>query len=159
MENNIGAATSLKQKQYIAVADTLHQDACMCVHITLCDFICLPPLGVPSCPNGVQATNVYDSNFCSVSLTWEQPPNSTLVTSTTVTYCPTSSPNYGNSMTCTSPCTITGLHNGTEYQFTVIPINISGSPNGYTGNTANVTTLGEFVVLFHANQSFHIQLN
>ena len=154
MENNIGAATSLKQKQYIAVADTLHQDACMCVHITLCDFICLPPLGVPSCPTDVQATNVCDSNSCSVSLTWQQPSNSTPVTSTTVTYCPT-----GNSKNYTSPCTITGLHNGTEYQFTVIPINISGSPNGYTGNTANVTTLGEFVVLFHANQSFHIQLN
>ena len=126
MENNLGAATSLKQKQYIAVADTLHQDACMCVHITLCNFIYLPLLDVPQCPHNVQA------------LTWQQPPNTPPVTFTTVTYRLT-----GDSMNCTIPCTITGLHNGTEYQFEVIPDNISGSPNGYTVNIANMTTPGE----------------
>ena len=40
------------------------------------------------------------------------------------------SPNCGNSMNCTSPCTISGLDPGTEYQFTVIPNNNCGSPFG-----------------------------
>ena len=62
-------------------------------------------------------------NTNGISITRQQPPSTPPVTSTTVTYCSTSSPNCGNSMTCTSPCTINGLDPGTEYQFTVIPNN------------------------------------
>ena len=133
-------ATSLKQKQYIAVADTPHQDACMCVHITLCNFIGLPLLDVPPCPN-VQGKRPPASNFCSVSVTWQQPPNTPPDTFTTVTYLPS-----GDSMNCTTnPCStiIIGLDSGTEYQFTVIPNNICGSPTGCTENMTTVTTLGE----------------
>ena len=36
-------------------------------------------------------------------------------------------------MTCTSPCTISGLDPGTEYQFVVIPNNNYGSSTGCTG--------------------------
>ena len=47
-------------------------------------------------------------------------------------------------MNCTtSPCIISGLDPGTEYQLTVIPNNICGSPTGCPGNTATVTTLGK----------------
>ena len=55
----------------------------------------------------------------------------------------TSSPNCVNSMTCTSPCTISGLDPGTEYQFTVIPNNNCGSPTGCTGNRATAQTACE----------------
>ena len=46
-------------------------------------------------------------------------------------------------MNCTSPCTISGLDPGTEYQFTVIPNNNCGSPTGCTGNTDTVITRGK----------------
>ena len=46
-------------------------------------------------------------------------------------------------MTCTSPCSISGLDPGTEYQFTVIPNNNCGSPTGCTGNTATAQTACE----------------
>ena len=96
-------------------------------------------IGIPLCPNGVDlAQYTIRNNGCDVSLTWQQPPNTPPVTSTTVTYCPTSSPNCGNSVNCTtSTCNISGLDSGTEYQFTVIPNNNCGSPNGCTWN--NVT--------------------
>ena len=95
-------------------------------------------IGTPSCPNGFNLTHfTIWNNDCDISLTWEQPPNTPPVTSTTVTYCPTSSPNCGDSINCTSPCTVSGLDPGTEYQFTVIPNNNCGSPTGCTEN--NVT--------------------
>ena len=53
-------------------------------------------------------TVAHDDNDA-ITVTWQQLPNTPPVTSTTVTYCPTSSPNCGNSMNCTSPCTISGL--------------------------------------------------
>ena len=104
-------------------------------------------IDMPSCPNGLKVENV-DSINCFVLLTWQRRPNTPPVTSTTVTYCPTSSPNCGNSMNCTtSPCIISGLDPGTEYQFTVIPNNNCGSPTGCTGNMATVRTLGEQCVV------------
>ena len=106
------------------------------------------PVDMPSCPTDVQVENV-DSMNCFVSLTWEQPPNTPPVTSTTVTYCPTSSPNCGDSATCTSPCNISGLYPGTEYQFTVIPNNNCGSPTGCTGNISTVITLGKQCTCLH----------
>ena len=46
-------------------------------------------------------------------------------------------------MNCTSPCTISGLDPGTEYQFTVIPNSNCGSPTECTGNKAAARTLHE----------------
>ena len=89
---------------------------------------------IPSCPSSVMAVSKGD--YDAITVIWQQPPSTPPVTSTTVTYCTTSSPNCGNSMTCTSPCTISGLYPGTEYQFTVIPNNNCGSPTGCTGNRA-----------------------
>ena len=48
-------------------------------------------------------------------------------------------------MNCTSPCTISGLDPGTEYQFTVIPNNNCGSPTGCTGNMATARTPSELL--------------
>ena len=98
-------------------------------------------VGVPSCPSIVVAV-AHDDNDA-ITVTWHQPPNTTLATFTTVTFCPTSSPSCGNSMNCTSPCTISGLDPGTEYQFTVIPNNNCGSPTGCTGNNATAQTACE----------------
>ena len=53
-----------------------------------------------------------------IDITWLQPNDTTPVSFTTVTYCPTSLQNCGNSTNCTSPCTISGLDPGIEYQFT-----------------------------------------
>ena len=96
-------------------------------------------LGTPLCPTSVTVYAGADV----VNVTWQQ---ATLpqVTFTTVTYCPTSSPNCGNSVNCTSPCTICGLDPGTEYQFTVIPNNICGVPTGCTGHNATAETTCEF---------------
>ena len=100
-------------------------------------------VGVPSCPSSVVAVAHDDNINDAITVTWQQPPNTPPVTSTTVTYCPTSLPNCRNSMTCTSPCTISGLDPGTEYQFTVIPNNNCGSPTGCTGNNATAQTVCE----------------
>ena len=75
-----------------------------------------------------------------ITIIWQQPPNTPAVSFATITYCPTSSSNCVDSMNCTSPCTISGLYPGTEYQFTVIPNNNCGSPTGCTGNMATVET-------------------
>ena len=75
-----------------------------------------------------------------IDVTWLQSNNTHPVKYTTVTYCPTSSLNCGYSVNCTSPCTISGLDSGTEYQFTVIPNNDCGSPTGCPENTTIATT-------------------
>ena len=107
---------------------------------------------IPSCPSSVVAVGKGDNN--AITVTWQQPPNTPPVTSTTVTYCPTSSPNCGNSINCASPCTISGLDPGTEYQFTVIPNNNCGSPTGCTGNTATVEIACECSHLFVSESDY-----
>ena len=107
--------------------------------ISITPFSSLADDRLPSCPLSVMAVGKGDND--AITVTWQQPPNTPSVTFTTVTYCPTSSPNCGNIMTCTSPCTISRLDPGTEYQFTVIPNNNCGSPTGCTGDTAAAETV------------------
>ena len=74
---------------------------------------------IPSCPSNV----VVYASADGVNVTWQQPSNSPLVAFTSVTFYLTSSPNCGNSINYTSPCALSGLDSGTEYQFTVLPNN------------------------------------
>ena len=96
--------------------------------------------GVPSC-HSVMVVYVGADVF---ALTWQQLPD-TPVTSTTVTYCPTSSPNCGNSTDCTSPCVIGGLDPLIEYNFTVIQSNSCGSAAGCTGTNSTAETPSEYM--------------
>ena len=98
----------------------------------------------PSCPLSVMAVGKGDND--GITVTWQQPPNTLPFISTTVTYCPTLSPNCGNSVNCTSPCIISGLDPDTDYQFTVIPNSNCG--RGCTGNTATAQTACECGHLF-----------
>jgi hypothetical protein len=77
-----------------------------------------------------------------VNITWEHPLNTPPTTHTTVTYCPVSSPiaNCGIIVTCTSPCMVSGLLPGAEYNFTVIPTNNCGSAGDCTRNIATLIT-------------------
>ena len=85
----------------------------------------------PSCPTNFSANR--DGDFTSATVTYElaTPPP---VTSTTVTYCPTSSPNCGNYMICptTGTCTISGLDPCVEYNMSVTPNNNCGAAAGCT---------------------------
>ena len=95
-------------------------------------------IGTPSYPTMVHIGNSSrsgDSVTCKVMLTWQQPSNSPPVTFTTVTYCPPS-PQNCEDMNCTSPCTISGLRNDTDYQFTVVANNNCGKNNGSSENMA-----------------------
>ena len=99
-------------------------------------FILYISVGIPSCAE-VMSLQSGTGKFCSANLTWQQPPNTPPVTSTTVTYCRSiPSPNCVN-MTCSSPCTIGGLLNGTRYEVTVMPNNNCGKN---VGCPANATT-------------------
>ena len=100
----------------------------------------------PSCSTSFSANR--DGDFTSATLTYQlaTPPP---VTSTTVTYCSTSSPNYGNNTNCSStgPCTISGLDPCVEYNLSAIPTNNCGSPTGCTGNIMVVTSQGQSYVV------------
>ena len=85
-------------------------------------------LGPPSCSANVTYVRIDD--FTRTIVTWQQPPNTPPITSTTVTFCPNSSPNCGNSVTCTSPCTISGLDPCADYTITITPTNNCGSATG-----------------------------
>ena len=106
---------------------------------------CIFHLGPPSCSANV--TSIRIENFTRTTVTRQQP-NTPPVTSTTVTYCPTSSPNCGNSMTCTSPCTISGLDPCVNYRITITPTNNCGSATGCTGSmvVAKGYNLGVYTV-------------
>ena len=103
-------------------------------------------LGPPSCSANVTSFRIDD--FTRTNVTWQQPPKTPPVTSTTVTYCPTSSPNCGNSMTCTSPCTISGLDPCVDYNVTITPTNNCGSATGCNGSmvSAKGYNLGVYTV-------------
>ena len=81
----------------------------------------------PLCPTNVNSE--FDDECTSVGVTWEQL-NPPAVTSTTVAYCPTSSPNCGDSINCTSPGIIHGLTSTEDHSFTVIPSNNCGLTTG-----------------------------
>jgi hypothetical protein len=95
-------------------------------------------VGVPSCPMNVTAAPGDSAD--AVNITWEHPLNTPPTTHTTVTYCPASLPNCGINVTCTSPCTVSGLLPGTEYNFTVIPTNNCGSAGDCTRNIDTLVT-------------------
>ena len=107
-------------------------------HNTIMLCISIPEL--PSCPTSFSANR--DGDFTSATVTYQlaTPPP---VTSTTVTYCPTSSPNCGNTMTCTNPCNISGLDPCVEYNLSAILSNNCGSPTGCTGNSMVVSSQGQ----------------
>ena len=116
----------------------------------------VPPIsiGPPSCPTTVKVMDSSQNSTnpvkCDVMLTWQQPQDPPPVTFTTVTYCPRLSPNCGDSMNCTNPCTISGLNNSADYQFTVFLNNNCGSRTGCTGNmaTAKLNSKLCFSILF-----------
>ena len=112
-------------------------------------FTAFSILGSPFC--SVNFEHVRSGNFTGTTVTWQQPPNTPPVTSTTVTYCPTSSPNCGNSMNCTSPCTISGLDPCVDYNVTITPTNNCGSATGCTGSmvAAKGYNLSVCAVYFH----------
>ena len=109
---------------------------------------------IPSCPSAL--SSFRSANFTSANVTWQQPLNSPPVTSTTITYCPTSSPNCGNSVTCTSPCTISGLDPCLNYSITVTPSNNCGSATGCTINSVTIPPKGQcsyMITTFRNHQS------
>ena len=114
-------------------------DASCLIQMILCMYN-IP--GVPSCHSVMVAYAGADV----FALTWQQPPNTPPVTSTTVTYCPTSSPNCTNRTDCTSPCVIGGLDPIIEYNFTVIQSNNCGSATGCTGTNSTAETASEYVL-------------
>jgi hypothetical protein len=94
-------------------------------------------VGPPSCP--INITGDFTEDCTSATVTWDQP-SGPPVTSTTVVYCPASSLNCGDKVTCTSPCAITGLDptrdnldQGENYIFQVIPENNCGTTTGCKG--------------------------
>jgi hypothetical protein len=74
-----------------------------------------------------------NDDFTAVNITWSQP-TTFPPTSTAVTFCSTSSPDCGNSVTCTSPCTIIGLNPCLNYSVTVTPSNNCGSASSCPEN-------------------------
>ena len=119
------------------------------LYVTTCSCISLSV--PPSCPTSFSANR--DGDFTSTVATYQlaTPPP---VTSTTITYCPTSSPNCGNSMNCTSPCTISGLDPCVEYNLSAIPNNNCGSPTGCTGNSMVVPAKGQCSYITQKTASF-----
>ena len=118
-------------------------------HNTIMSCISIPEL--PSCPTSFSANRDDTSATVTYQIATTRP-----VTSATVTYCPTSSPNCGISMNCTtSPCTISGLDPCVEYNLSAIPNNNCGSPTGCTGNSMVVASQGQFAHA-HTHAPMHV---
>ena len=108
--------------------------------------ITLNVLGVPGTPGTPVAGGTVLSG--SVQLSWTQPPNNGApIEAYEVDY-------NGGSQTCpASPCTITGLHNGDPYRFTVKAHNVVGwsQPSGQSASATPNTVPGAVVALAVSN--------
>ena len=99
-------------------------------------------LGVPP---QLMDVNVQLINVTRVEVAWNEPSSTPTVTFVTVTYCPKSSPNCRENITChpTNPCTIDGLMPNTTYDFSVTPNNNCGAGNA-SSKTVGTFSTGEF---------------
>ncbi len=108
--------------------------------------ITLNVLGVPGTPGTPVAGGTVLSG--SVQLSWTEPPNNGApIESYEVDY-------GGGSQTCpASPCTITGLHNGDPYRFTVKAHNVVGwsQPSGQSASATPNTVPGAVPALAVSN--------
>ena len=109
---------------YIMLCATWFDSACLILMILLHTYN-IP--GVPSCHSVMVAYAGADV----FALAWQQPSSTPPVTSNTVTYCPTSSPNCGNRKNCISPCVVGGLDPFIEYNF----LRFSSWPNIHENKT------------------------
>ena len=89
-----------------------------------------PAAGVPGAPTGVSAT----AGNASATVSWTAPANDG--GSSIVSYTATSLPGGFTCTSATSPCTVSGLTNGTAYTFTVTATNGTGTGSASAPSTA-----------------------